>query len=550
MGKVIKYVNNGKKRQGASPSNKSTAVPCSESSKVKRRGKSTKAVQSWSDVDLNLHRQLLQRLMSKGEYAQARIVARHLTDLQPGDAYAWHLRGIVFLELSEPEQAEPCLLKSMEIQETDGWDCYQMSRARLLLGDLQGAVDWCSRAIELEPDKPPFIWQLMKIQTVRGDLDAAIAVGMEALSKMGKTEETIRTRLMLAELYIAKSAFDEAAAQLHEALKLDDSHVELWGTLGHCLSRQNKTAEALKVFQIAAEIAPNDPDNLYNIADAYLGLGQPNMAIGPLLHAVQLRHDFSMAHYDLSLAYLMMMKYRESEMAARAALRDDPEMAFQRSNRGMGATENLGLALMNQGRLEEAEACFRRNLGLFAKTYFNLGLTLFKAKRYAEALENFRRALELEPDDPEYHDLLGQTQDELGQPVEAEKSLRHAIKIAPSYALGHYDLGVILAKREGRKKGALSAFERALKIDPDLAPAYYGIACLHALAGKEGPALAFLAKALRKGFRDLAYIEKDSYWDGLKANPKFTSLMNKYKNIDENGGTPTVPRSRVYRTSK
>jgi tetratricopeptide (TPR) repeat protein len=488
--------------------------------------------------------------MSRGECAQARIIARHLTDLQPGDAYAWYLRGVVFLELSEPEQAEPCLLKSMEIQETDGWDCYQMSRVRLLLGDLQGAVDWCSRAMTLEPDKPPFTWQLMKIQSIRGDLDAAIAVGIEALSKMGETDETIRTRLMLAKLYISTSAFDEAVAQLQEALKLKDSHVELWSTLGHCLSRQNKTAEALKVFQIAAEIAPNDPNNLYNIADAYLGLGQPNMAIGPLLYAVQLKHDFSLAHYDLSLAYLMMMKYHESEMAARAALRDDPEMEFQRSNRGMGATENLGLALMNQGRLEEAEACFRRNLGLFAKTYFNLGLTLFKAKRYDEALENFRRALELEPEDPEYHNLLGQTQDELGHPVEAEKSLRHAIKIAPSYALGHYDLGAILAKREGRKKEAFAVFERALKIDPDLAPAYYGIACLHALAGKEVPALAFLAKALRKGFRDLAYIEKDADWDGLKANPKFTRLLRKCRDMEGDGRTPTVPRRRVYRTSK
>ena len=134
--------------------------------------------------------------------------------------------------------------------------------------------------------------------------------------------------------------------------------------LGHCLSRQHKTKESLKAFQRAAEIDPDDPNNLYNIGDAFLGLGQPEKAVDPLLQAVQLKHDYSLAHYDLSLAFLRLKKYQEAEMSARAALRDDPEMAFQWSNLGMGATGNLGLALMNQGRMEEAEACFRRNLGL------------------------------------------------------------------------------------------------------------------------------------------------------------------------------------------
>ena len=341
--------------------------------------------------------------------------------------------------------------------------------------------------------------------------------------------DEVSTRLTLANLYLSMSAFDESAEQLNEALKLDAGNSELWSTLGRCLSRQNKWEEALKAFQSAAEIEPHDSETLYNIGDAFLGLGQPEKAVGPLLQAVRSRHDYSLAHYDLSLAFLELKKYQEAEMSARAALRDDPDMAFQLSNLGLGATDNLGLALMNQGQMEEAEACFKRNLGLVASTYFNLGLTLFRTQRYTEALENFRRALDLEPDNPEFHDLLGQTYDELGQPVEAEKSLRRAIELDESYAIGHYDLGFALVKREGRKQEALAAFERAVKLDPDMAPAYYDIACIHAVSKEEGPALAYLEKALNKGYRELAHIEKDPDWNGLRTKPKFIRLLEKYR---------------------
>lgn len=546
MRKVIGYTDKTKEGRKGSSSSKSVSVSPTESPMAEEGRNIKDPVATWSEEDLNLHKLLLLDLMEKEEFAQAKIVAQHLTDLQPEEPYAWYLRGVALLELSDPQQAEPCLLKSMEIQGTNAADCYQMSRVHLLQGDLEGAGDWCSRALELDPEKTALHWLLMKIHSLRGDIDAAIAVGKEALPNISDASDEVRTRLKLATLSLYKPGFDEAEEQLQKAMKLEPNNAEIWSLLGHCLSRQHKTKESLKAFQRAAKIDPDDPNNLYNIADACLGLGQPEEAVNPLLRAVQLKHDFSLAHYDLSLAYLMMKKYRESEMAARAALRDDPEMGFQWSNLGMGATENLGLALMNQGRMEEAEACFRRNLQLFAKTYFNLGLTLFRSKRFEEALRFFQRALELEPEDPEYRNLLGQTYEELGQPEETERSLHRAIEINPQYAMGYYDLGVILAKREGRREEAFEAFQHALKINPDLTWAHYCIACLHAVAGEEKSALGFLEKAFRKGLREFDHIEKDSDWDGFRTKPRFIRLLARYRNIKKIARiTPISRRKRT-----
>ena len=74
-----------------------------------------------------------------------------------------------------------------------------------------------------------------------------------------------------------------------------------------------------------------------------------------------------------------------------------------------------------------------------------------------------------------------------------------------------------------------------------MAHACYGIACLHAVTGEEEEALAMLGEALRKGFQDIAHIEADSDWDGLRVNPKFTLLLRKYRKAGEPAACPPPP---------
>ncbi len=533
MGKVIRYKNNSTRGQGTSASDNSTSVPSKLSPKAKQKGKHKDAVQSWSEDELDQHRQLLNRLMREKQFAQATIVAKHLIDLKPDNADAWHCLGAGLVESDDLEQAEFCLRKSMSFADDDGHGCYQMSRVRLFQGDLDGALHWCDRAIQADPEEPFLRWHLIGIHKIRGDLPAAIAVGRDLVTKTVGTPDEVRYRLTLVNLCLLATAIGEAEEQLQAALKLDDQNPELWSALGRCFSRQNKTEDALRAFQRAAEIDPRDPNHLYSIADACLGLGQPDKAIKPLLQVTQLTDDYRFAHYKLSLSYFSLKKYREAEISCRAALSGDPKADFPESNLGLAAIEDLGLALLNQGKLEEAEACFRRNLKCFVQTSFNLGLTLFRMRRYGEAFDHFRRAVELAPEDAQCHNLLGQTLDQLGRAAEAEQSLRRAIELDERYAIGYYDLGVVLARQEGRKAEALSAFEQALKNDPEMAHACYDIACLHAVTGEEEKALAMLGEALRKGFQDIAHIEADSDWDGLRANPKFTLLLRKCRKAGE-----------------
>jgi tetratricopeptide (TPR) repeat protein len=351
----------------------------------------------------------------------------------------------------------------------------------------------------------------------------------ETLNKISDAyPENVQAHRMLGHVYLALQQLDEAADEFRAALRLRFDDPSLWTNLGHTLSRKNKYNEAHAAFERAAFLQPTDPEYAYNVGDNYLAMGQPKKAIASLTKAVQLSPNYDMAHYDLGLAFFELGKYEECMEASIACLRDDPEMKTQRSNRGIGATTNLGLAYMNLGKYKEAEECFRRNLKLTASTYFNLGLALFRQGHFKESLVNFQRALELKPQDAEYLDLLGNAYSELDLLTEAEGALRDAIETDNNYALAHYDMGIVLTKIKGREREALKSFKQAIVLDADLYWAYYAIACLYSLMGKKKLALQFLGKAFKKGFSDIAHLEKDTDLDNLRGDPLFCELKDKY----------------------
>jgi len=228
-----------------------------------------------------------------------------------------------------------------------------------------------------------------------------------------------------------------------------------------------------------------------------------------------------------ALAVLMISTWRlshiwhDSESYNRYILSIEPRCAI--------AHNNLGLILSDQGKTAEAIAEYRQAIELnpealgargnfgqvLGSLYTNLGKALFVQGRTAEAVAAYRKALEIDPEVPEAHNNLGVALASQGQIKEAVAHYRQALKINPDYAQARSNLEAVLGgssrggeaasglvndgvalARQGRTEEAIALFRQALRVDPRSANAHIDLGVALAAQGKAQESIAEYRQAL------------------------------------------------------
>ena len=166
---------------------------------------------------------------------------------------------------------------------------------------------------------------------------------------------------------------------------------------------------------------------------------------------------------------------------------------------------HLGDLLNEQGRLDEAAACYRQAISLnsdLEETHFNLGNLLRNEARLDEAAACYRRALSVKSDYPEAHLNLGITLGKQGQLDAAIACFRRAIELEPKAADPYNNLGIVL-HHKGQLGAAITCFRRAIELDPNSASAHNNLGnALQELGALDAAYVAFekaVAIAPRRG---------------------------------------------------
>ncbi len=162
------------------------------------------------------------------------------------------------------------------------------------------------------------------------------------------------------------------------------------------------------------------------------------------------------------------LAYQRGQFAAAAellacAIAANPNVAHYHNN--------LGSALLELGRADEAIAAYEKSLGLdpdFADAHRNLADALTDAARLDEAIAHYARAAQLKPNWPDLLNNFGHALQSAGRHADALDRFREALSLDPSFAGAHANMGGAMLEM-GAIDAALASHRAAARLRPDSA---------------------------------------------------------------------------------
>ena len=157
---------------------------------------------------------------------------------------------------------------------------------------------------------------------------------------------------------------------------------------------------------------------------------------------------------------------------------------------------------VNKNSLPRAKTEYLKALKIFPQhvdALYNLAVVCEKLGQNDEAIEHYRRYLEIRPDDADVWTQLGVRYDGADKKVDAQAAYEKALSIDPKFGLAHHNLGVLL-KEEGKLDAAQLEFETYVRQEEEAGrrpgDGYYSLGVLDLQRGRVKDAKMLLQKAI------------------------------------------------------
>lgn len=165
----------------------------------------------------------------------------------------------------------------------------QLSQFAFLRGDTASAIKQIRKAIEWDPNSPPFHHDLAILLSTSGDTQGAIKALEDAVRLApGEAEYTYKLALAWNEAGDMKKSADF----LRKTVQLDPGNARAWYNLGLALNGMNQPQEAVGALLKGEAADPSDAAIPYARATILARYGQKQAAIEAATRALQIQPDF------------------------------------------------------------------------------------------------------------------------------------------------------------------------------------------------------------------------------------------------------------------
>ncbi|MGD0342366.1 MAG: tetratricopeptide repeat protein, partial [Bacteroidales bacterium] len=307
----------------------------------------------------------------------------------------------------------------------------------------------------------------LKEKTDRIKFEAYAAIGLEQYNKGNFTAaiDTFKLALdierndwavwyNLGLAYSMNKQNEEALISFTEAIKLgeDSKKAKSYLQRGGIYNNINKPLRAIEDFKQALSL----PGTARLIGLTYISMGEDSLSGNKYFKAAALADSALKYEPENSSAYFLRGQATMLSGNTRKALLDfkkiqrDSALLYRVSCAKAQIFLDLGVQGFNHARYSAAEDTLKLALQeicicddpqfktkIHPKIWNMLGLVYSETLRYKEAVDAYTRAIELNPEYPQYRYYRGGAKYKMEQYVMARKDLQTAVKLDPQYADAH-----------------------------------------------------------------------------------------------------------------
>jgi len=324
---------------------------------------------------------------------------------------------------------------------------------------------------------------------------------------MGSQTMTLAQAMAIAVGHHQAGRLAEAEGIYRQILAQNPKEADALQLLGTALGQKGDLKGAEELIRKSLEIRPESANAYFNLGEFLRRMGRTGEALATVLEGMRYRPGA--AAYDNMAAVLRDLKCDEAAIdALKMAIKFDPQY--------VPAFVNLGVALSENGRTEEAISVFGRAAAL-RPGWDEPRRQMEIARSRAGTLPRERLAL-AEVMDARLCIALSGAFTHLHRYEDAIAAARRASELRPEMSDPHINLGWLYSL-VGRLDDAAAACERAIELNPGDAPAYLNLGVIRLSQGDfaRGWELYEYRKKCR-GFRFARYSEPE--WDGRPLNGK------------------------------
>jgi tetratricopeptide (TPR) repeat protein len=397
-------------------------------------------------------------LRSSGAFDETALLLQKAQPVHPNDFWINYELGQVLDHNQQPRQVEKALtyyMAALALRKTPGL-FHRLGHGLTHLGRFEEANAFFRESVRLWPDSWYTYYHAAAALSNAGRHPEALPYFTEAVRIR---PHDCQSHNNLAASLSWNGLVEEAIVSFQQALHFDPNHESALIGLAGCLRKAGRSDEVIPTLSQLIRRNPEAFQVYHALAEALRDDGKADEAVaiyGPIIalrtEAVQREPQSAQKHKELGDALRHGGRLDDAIAAYRAALRLQPD--FDRAHSMMGQ------ALLNKGLLDDAIGAYEKAIELqpasFRAPYWELGYTLSKKGRWAEALAIFRQASKNSADS-------------------VTELLRFAIlRSPPDSGIDHLFLAICYASR-GEQKKASAAYEEGVHWleehrpnDPDL----------------------------------------------------------------------------------